>query len=508
MLVFIPAYIVMGYLRYRFEVRQALDLLTGDLSNELQGISTTIDVENIKKLYESEAAANELCPPQPGLPFDDPDNGYFPEDNPYFIEHMEWIQNIIQFEPDRSVYTYIKAPEAGYVIMIGSSWYFTNRDESFKFCQSYNGPTMYASLSERIDKWTPYHDVYGYWITSYIPIKDENGDVLGGVGVDVPASQVIEIRNDLLLRAGIILLGLTFISFFVAYNLTQTISKPLGTLTRLTGSVKDGKPAISSADFNLRRGRYEDEIDVLAKSVEDMLDRLNKQAAELSRSRAEMQNLARSMILTQESERKYISHELHDEAGQLLVTLQIALSDILLELPEKENEKPAGSMDYANLKKYLQNATNQIGKTLNVLRTLSRQMRPPLLDVGDVNLALKQYCTDFSQQTKVEVIYEGEIVPNPPEEVAISFYRFLQEALTNAVKHSQPNRIIVQAQIDKNWIQMSVQDNGQGRGASPSDQGIGLLGLKERFLLLGGNIETKSVSEGFLLVARAPLERV
>jgi signal transduction histidine kinase len=402
------------------------------------------------------------------------------------------------------MYTYIQAPEEGYVIIIGSSWYFTNRDESFKFCQLYQGEDMYASLSGRVNRWKPYHDEYGDWISSYMPLKDKDGNVVGGVGVDVPATQITSIRNDLLRMWIIVFLGILVLSLLIAYSLTM-ISRPLGKLASLTGSVNDGIPAIATTDFDVRRGRYDDEIDILSKSLKGMIDRLNNQAVELSRSQAEMRALAQNMIHSQESERKYLSHELHDEAGQLLVVLKILLSDILVELPGGEAEQPAGGFDFSSARNRMLYAIQQIEKTLGIVRDLSRQIRPPLLDVGDPNMAFREYCWEFSELTRIEIVYEGTVDPNASEEVVVSFYRFLQETLTNASKHSHPTRILVRAQMDGDWIQMSVEDNGQGGQTPAVPNGVGILGLKERFSLLGGTVEAKSVPGGFQAVARAPL---
>jgi signal transduction histidine kinase len=276
----------------------------------------------------------------------------------------------------------------------------------------------------------------------------------------------------------------------------------------LTGEIKDGT---SVADFSTvkRQGAWShDEIDDLLFSVEDMLSRLNKQTAELSQSREKMQEVVHDTIRAQESERKYISRELHDEAGQLLVTLKSTLDDIIFEFPDDGDATLPSKFDHMSLQKRLEDASNQIEKTLGVVRAISHQMRPSLLDVGDVNLAFKSYCTEFSQRHKIEVIYEGVMIPNLPEDAAVSFYRFLQESLTNVFKHSSATRVRVQAQMDADSVQMSVENDGRKYEAISEAHGIGLAGLKERFALLGGEVDVNIVPGGFIVVARIPLARL
>jgi signal transduction histidine kinase len=500
LLIFIPAYIAIFYWYYSFTVNHELEILSANLSRHVDDIITSLDVENFDTLYKQEAAKNENCPPKPQTPFEDTKNGYFPEDNPLFRKHMDWIKDIAILDVEQRVYTYVIGPEKDYVITVGSSQYFTNHDESLKFCQLYRAPNMYKGLFERVDLWTPYHDQYGDWITTHLPIKGKNGTMIGAIRVDVSASHIVDTQHDLLFGAAIMLLGTLLVSLGIAYNLTEIIFKPLGRW-------KNNAAIIDLSSYKIQRGRWRDETDILSEAVQGMLSRLSKQTEELKQSRAAMQDLAHGVIRAQESERKYISRELHSEVSQLLAILKTSLDDILLDLPNKDMEHP-DNFNYSFSRERLTYAKEQIEKTLGVVRAISHKMRPSLLDVGDVNLALNDYCKEFSQRQKIEVVYDGFIIPNPSEEVAVSFYRFLQEALTNVTKHSSATKIWVRAQMDANWIQISVEDNGHGDQSTSAARGIGIAGLKERFFLLGGIVETRPVPGGFLVIARAPLIRV
>lgn len=505
-LVFLPANSLAYFLYYRYTVQNELKLLTTDLSNHIAGITATIDIENFKELYEQESSSNQNCPPKPGTSFSDKSNGYFPKNNLLFQKHMGWLKTVSQLDLNRSIYTYIPGPEPGSVIMISSSWYYTNPEVSFKFCQLYEAPTLYKSLTGRIDVWEPYHDEYGDWISTYVPLYDADGVVVGGVGVDVPASLIVDIERGLQVRSIIVLFSTVVISFLIAYALSEAISKRLVQLTRLTSNVQDSASIVDFSGYGIQRSWWHDEIETLFDSVRSMMLRLKKQSDDLEKSRSEMQELAQGVIRAQENERKYISRELHSEAGQLLTMMKTTLADILHEFPS--DEKPMlKNFDHGPFRNRMEHAAQQIEETLGMVRALSHQMRPSLLDVGDVNIALNEYCSEFAQQQKVEVTYEGSLIPNMTEELAVSFYRFLQEALTNTSKHASATRIWVRAEMEGGWAQLSVEDNGRGDQSANSARGIGVAGLKERFFLLGGKVESRSITGGYLIYARAPLKR-
>lgn len=149
---------------------------------------------------------------------------------------------------------------------------------------------------------------------------------------------------------------------------------------------------------------------------------------------------------------------------------------------------------------------SQIDQTLETIRALSHKMRPALLDVGDINLAMREYCGEFQQGKKINIFYEGSDLPHIPEEIAISLFRFLQEALTNVLKHANASEVHVHLLKQADWIKMSVTDNGKGEETGSNQDGIGILGMKERFLLLEGTVQINSNKNGFTIIASVPLK--
>jgi signal transduction histidine kinase len=250
---------------------------------------------------------------------------------------------------------------------------------------------------------------------------------------------------------------------------------------------------------------FTDEIYLLASSMQTMQNNLKVQQEKLIASREKMQELARITLRSQEAERRHISRELHDQAGQLLVSLRYTVQTLLTELSPEDSSQAVDSLREDALKIRLSTMLTQIDKTLDTVRALSHKMRPALLDVGDINLAMQEYCTEFQQGKKITIDYEGAPIPFISDDAAISLFRFLQEALTNVLKHADASYVQVRLTYEDNWVKMSVEDNGRGETTSSNQKGIGILGMKERFLLLDGTVDASPSKGGFIITAKIPL---
>jgi len=246
-----------------------------------------------------------------------------------------------------------------------------------------------------------------------------------------------------------------------------------------------------------------DEIDILVETMSKMQKTLKRKNAELVESREKMQELARTTLRAQEVERRYISRELHDQAGQLLVSLRYSVQSLISDLPPTE-EVPETRL-HNDLRTRLSYMIIQIDKTLNTVRALSHKMRPALLDVGDINLAMQEYCNEFQEGKRINIEYKGSAIPHITEDTAIALFRFLQESLTNVLKHAEATHVWVTLTSENDWAQMTVEDNGRGELTAPGQKGIGIIGMKERFHLLGGTVEAHPSKNGFIITARAPL---
>jgi signal transduction histidine kinase len=227
-------------------------------------------------------------------------------------------------------------------------------------------------------------------------------------------------------------------------------------------------------------------------------ERVTERTADLMESQEKMKQLTAQTVKTQEEERRTISRELHDDAGQALITLQYSLTAVQNELPETD----------AFSRERLADSLRIIEQTMQHIRFLAHSLRPPVLDIGGIDLSLQDYCREQAERTRVPILYQGQDVPGLPDEISISLYRFVQEGLANVLKHAHASQVKVRLQYKKGEISISVADNGLGMEDVTQTHGMGLDGIRERLKLLDGQLETHSIKgRGTRLVAYVPWPR-
>ncbi len=200
------------------------------------------------------------------------------------------------------------------------------------------------------------------------------------------------------------------------------------------------------------------------------------------------------VLAAQEDERKRIARELHDDTAQSLLFLihrLDALHDQMTTLGPEEIARQLGQL-------------HEIGvKTLTDLRRYTQKLRPAILDDLGLMAALEWLADSIQAETKIEVDVRWD---GPQAELSrdaqLALFRIAQEALNNVRKHAGADRVTVRLGVVKGQVVMSVADNGQGfeppePTAELSVSGkLGLLGMRERVELLGGELEIKSSPGG------------
>jgi PAS domain S-box-containing protein len=246
-----------------------------------------------------------------------------------------------------------------------------------------------------------------------------------------------------------------------------------------------------SRDITTRKKAEE----ALQEARDRLEERVAERTSELLTSQEKLRSLTAQTISAQEEERRAIARDLHDEAGQALVTLKYSLAAIETELPKSKSAT----------RQRLSDSMKIIDQTTVHIRGLAHSLRPPVLDIGGINLSLQDFCQETSKRTMLSIYYQGEEIPGLPDEIGISLYRFVQEALTNILKHSMASEVKVRMQAKNKEISVSVSDNGRGMDDATESSGLGLLGIKERLSLLGGSLSIHSrKGQGAKLVATIP----
>lgn len=180
---------------------------------------------------------------------------------------------------------------------------------------------------------------------------------------------------------------------------------------------------------------------------------------------SQLEQLTRQLLHAQEDERRRISRELHDEAGQVLTAVKIEL--------DLDGRSEASAM---------------VGRALAQVRDLSNLLRPSALDDLGLVPAVRGLAEDFARRTQVQVtldIDEGLRAPGPDVQVAI--YRVIQEALTNVARHADARTVNVRLANGDGRVELHIDDDGRGFQSEPTPH-LGLLGMRERVAELGGTL--------------------
>ena len=218
---------------------------------------------------------------------------------------------------------------------------------------------------------------------------------------------------------------------------------------------------------------------------------------EAEQSRQELRQLSANLVQAREEERRRIARELHDELGQRLSTLHMELSS----LPGDQ----AGLTMPANVSTMLA----MVDETVASVRRIATELRPLMLDDLGLKAAIEWLVMDWARRKGIPVELDlWETDPPLTDNCTIALYRMVQEALTNIVRHAQASRASVRLHQENGEVVLTVQDDGVGFPVpSLKRKGShGLLGIRERASMLGGQMEAgKGTLGGARISIRLPL---
>jgi PAS domain S-box-containing protein len=232
------------------------------------------------------------------------------------------------------------------------------------------------------------------------------------------------------------------------------------------------------------------ELEVVAFQARDLTAQIDAEES--------LKHISLQLVTVQEDERHRIAQDLHDEIGQQMTALLLELRSV---------QKSVGT-DHPQDADHIGNAIQNLEGIMKGLRQVFYQLYPPSLHNAALSEVLNALCSMFTRSTGVRVdLSSQKDFPAISNVYEIALYRFVQEGLSNAAKHGKASSVWVNLDAAEDGISISLEDDGLGFDPGKSSPGLGLRGIRERFLALKGSLEVESaLGKGTKLFGFLPVE--
>jgi len=273
------------------------------------------------------------------------------------------------------------------------------------------------------------------------------------------------------------------VALVLAVNLVA-LRRVFGPLERLTALMRRVDPLEPGRRIELERQAAE--VAELSQAFNEMLDRLEH----------ERRDSARRALDAQERERRRLARELHDEIGQTLTGVVLQLETLEARAPE-------------DLRAELRSLVASARAGIEEVRELARRLRPEALDDFGLRSALVSLGSELSEHSGLRVSprLEGDL-PTLSAEDELVVYRVAQESLVNVVRHARATSAVLSLRTENGSVVLRVRDDGRGIEAAGLRSGNGVRGMRERALLVGGDLRVAPVlPHGTEVQLRLPVKR-
>lgn len=247
---------------------------------------------------------------------------------------------------------------------------------------------------------------------------------------------------------------------------------------------------LAAGDLTVRTGvpHSRDELGQLTLAFDQMAQALEDRERERERASHKLQVLSHRLVKVQETERRHIARELHDEIGQSLTAAEMNLQAALR------------SPGAATLERRLEESIQAVERVLEQVHDLSLNLRPSMLDDLGLEPALRWYTHRQAALTGMKAEFRpAHLLERLDPMIETECFRVAQEALTNAVRHSKASAVTVELSRVDGHLHLMVRDDGIGfdvseqRGEAVRGTSLGLLSMEERAALAGGGLELNSL---------------
>lgn len=300
----------------------------------------------------------------------------------------------------------------------------------------------------------------------------------------------------------IIIVGsiLLIVGIFFAWIMSLNLTRPLNNLTSAASSIANGNyMKVKEVDRRDEVGKLARAFNAMSEQVNNAKRVLENKIVETELINNQLRDLSAHLQNIREEERIHIAREMHDELGQLLTGFKMDVSWL--------NKKMAGSDDPAIAEK-LSEMVMIIDEAVKFVRRIAAELRPGILDDLGLVPALDWHSKEFEKRFNIKVDFSSdveELKTNP--KVATGLFRMYQESLTNVARHSEAKKVTARLQVKNKLIHLSIRDDGKGFDTTRETKTLGLLGMKERASMMGGNLEiTSTPGVGTQVMISVPMD--
>jgi two-component system sensor histidine kinase UhpB len=267
-------------------------------------------------------------------------------------------------------------------------------------------------------------------------------------------------------RAGqlLVLIGGLILMLAVTTILLQRTLRPLETLTQ---TMREIDPLAPGRRVDV--GEAGADVTDLARAFNAMLDRLEQERRESGRR----------ALSVQESERRRVARELHDEVGQTLTAMLLQVEGLATAVPD------SAQAQLDELRETARTGAEEV-------RRIAQRLRPEALEELGLQAAMLALLDGVAAQARLRTHHqiERDLPLNPEDELVV--YRVAQEALTNVVRHAQASNVSLSLSADDGAVVLRIGDDGRGIAPELLDSSYGIRGMRERALLIGATLEVRS----------------
>lgn len=254
---------------------------------------------------------------------------------------------------------------------------------------------------------------------------------------------------------------------------------------------------IIDVEINSHDIQYNDLTGRLVVAV-DITNKL-KNEEEIKRTSDQLRELADHLNNIREEERTHIAREIHDELGQHLTVLKMDVSWL---------NKRIGPDASEQVKQKMKDLLEMLDGTVKTVRRIASDLRPSLLDDLGLAAAMEWQLEEFEKRSDIKTLFINEgPVEELSQDIKTGLFRILQESLTNVARHSGAKDVVVNLLNSKDGITLEITDNGNGfdKFATSGPKKLGILGMNERAVMMGGECETiSSPGKGTTISVKIP----